>query len=190
MSTVELIGNMVGVTFHNLRGTNIRVVVRVPIIEVKRPRLSIDALSDLKENISANKSPIIMIPFIAHYQQIERKICELISLNLDNMIFDELSPRTQDYCGIVISDGSGTGKTCIGFEINNIVERNELTKDLKDDANATFEHIYINMDEIKSLLGPGLDDNANNEYPSISQHINEAYKLLTVLIVTYYFTKA
>nr|CAG8437424.1 12307_t:CDS:2 [Entrophospora candida] len=62
-------------------------------------------------------------------------------------------------CGIVISGGSGTGKTRIGFEIENIVECNEWTKTLKDKLDATFEHIYININEIINILEPGLEDN-------------------------------
>jgi hypothetical protein len=155
---------------------------------VKRARLSIDSLSDLKRIISADGSPITFIPFVAR-PQIEEKICEVININLLNM-FDIISPRTQDYRGIVISGGSGTGKTRIGFEINNIVERNGTTKELKDQLDATFEHIYINMDEIKNLLGSGLDDDINNRYPRISEHINQADKFIIILILIYFFTKA
>jgi hypothetical protein len=100
------------------------------------------------------------------------------------------TPRTQDYCGIIISGGSGTGKTRIGFEVNKISERNKAIKKLKDYANATFEHIYINMDEIKSLLESGLDNDMNNKHPQILEHINKADKMLIILILTYFFTKA
>ena len=34
--------------------------------------------------------------------------------------------QIQDYTGIVIPGGSGTGKTHIGFEINNFVKHNEV----------------------------------------------------------------
>jgi hypothetical protein len=156
--------------------------------EVKRARFSIDSLPDLRRIVSADKSPISLVHFVAR-PQIERKICEVIGLNLKNMMCDKPSPRTQDYRGIVISGGSGTGKTRIGFEINNIVEHNELTKGLKDDLDATFEHIYINMDEIKSLLGPGLDDDVNNKYPQITEDITKASILLRKLIVIYFLTK-
>ncbi len=156
--------------------------------EVERDMFSIDSLPDLRRIVSADKSPISLVHFVARLQ-IKRKICEVIGLNLKNMMYDKLSPRTQDYRGIVITGRSGTGKTRIGFEINNIVEHNELTKGLKDDLGATFEHIYINMDEIKSLLGPGLDDDVNNKYSQITEDITKASILLRKLIVIYFLTK-
>ncbi|PKY44600.1 hypothetical protein RhiirA4_458946 [Rhizophagus irregularis] len=105
-------------------------------VTAKRIRPSIDFLLDLRRKISADENPIILIPFITR-PEIE-DISALIS--------------------IIISGKSGTGKTRIGFEINNIVEHHKYLKKLKDDVNAIFEHIYINMDEIKNLLGPGLDN--------------------------------
>ncbi|CAJ0647874.1 14172_t:CDS:2, partial [Entrophospora sp. SA101] len=81
----------------------------------ERVRLSIDSLSDLKRVILANEYPVTFVPFIAH-PEIEKDICEIIHLNLMSLF----SPRSQDYCGIVISGGSDTGKTHIGFETENI----------------------------------------------------------------------
>nr|CAG8442905.1 13164_t:CDS:2 [Entrophospora candida] len=110
--------------------------------EAKRVRLSIDSLSDLKRVILANEYPVTFVPFIAH-PEIEKDICEIIHLNLMSLF----------------SGGSGTGKTHIGFEIENIVEHNEWTKTLKDKLDATFEHIYININELINILEPGLEDN-------------------------------
>ncbi|RIA96857.1 hypothetical protein C1645_871831 [Glomus cerebriforme] len=151
-------------------------------IELERARLSINFLLDLTD-----KSPITLIPFVSR-PQIEEKLCKILNQNLSNMTPKPM-PRTQDYCGIVISGGSGIGKTRIGFEISKIAERNKAIKKLKDRANATFEHIYINMDEIKSLLGPGLDDDVNNKYDRIPEHITKASILLKKLIVIYFLTK-
>ncbi|CAJ0839766.1 19502_t:CDS:2, partial [Entrophospora sp. SA101] len=69
----------------------------------------------LKRVILANEYPVTFVPFIAH-PEIEKDICEIIHLNLMSLF----SPRSQDYCGIVISGGSDTGKTHIGFETENI----------------------------------------------------------------------
>jgi hypothetical protein len=46
------------------------------------------------------------------------------------------------------------------------------------------------MDEIKSLLGPGLKDDVNNIYDQIPEDITKASILLKKLIVIYFFTKA
>ncbi|RHZ68602.1 hypothetical protein Glove_294g172 [Diversispora epigaea] len=154
-----------------------------PVV-AKRAKFSIDSISDLERIISADECPITLIPFVSR-PQIEDKVCELIDLNLINIP----SPRTQDYRGIVISSGNGTGKTRIGFEINNISERNEIIKKNKNRLKATFEHIYININEIKSLLGPGLNDDINNKYERIPEHINKASILLRKFIAIYFLTK-
>ncbi|CAH1766703.1 1216_t:CDS:2, partial [Entrophospora sp. SA101] len=97
--------------FNNKRRSGSKLVS----MKAKRVRLSIDSLSDLKRVILANEYPVTFVPFIAH-PEIEKDICEIIHLNLMSLF----SPRSQDYCGIVISGGSDTGKTHIGFETENI----------------------------------------------------------------------
>src|SRR5690348_4876366 len=79
--------------------------------EAKRARLSINFLLGLKRFITADESPIALIPFVAR-PQIEEQICKVLNQNLSNMT-PKPTPRTQDYCGIIISGGSGTGKTRI-----------------------------------------------------------------------------
>ncbi|CAG8585149.1 11653_t:CDS:2 [Funneliformis caledonium] len=157
------------------------------ISEVKRPKLSIDSLSDLRRIILADKSLITLIPFVSR-PQIEEKLCKVLNQNLSNMTF-KLTPQTQNYCGIVISGRSGTRKTHIEFEIDKIAKCNKAIKKLKDHMNATFEHIYISIDEIKSLLRLELDNDVNNKYSQILENINKASIFLKKLIVIYFLVQ-
>ncbi|CAG8591209.1 3957_t:CDS:2 [Ambispora gerdemannii] len=53
----------------------------------------------------------------------------------------------------------------IGFEVKNFIINDERTQTQTNHLNATFEHLYIDMNEIKNFLGDGLDYKPEETFP-------------------------
>ncbi|CAB4432427.1 unnamed protein product [Rhizophagus irregularis] len=125
------------------------------------------------------------------YKYIERThiqqfIKDTIKTNLE--AFEIGSSRTNDYQGISISGGSGTGKTRHGFETINII------KDLKQIKDGSFEviHIFVQIFSRSSLAHfdkRPLRDPSTGRYPHVASHVNLVGHYLALAIASYYFTK-
>jgi len=125
------------------------------------------------------------------YRYIERThiqefIRNRIEINL--RAFERGSSRQNDYQGISISGGSGTGKTRHGFETINII------KDLKQIKDGSFEviHIFVHIFPESSLVRfdkrPPRDQ-STGRYPRDPSHVNNVGSYLALAIASYYFTK-
>ncbi len=121
------------------------------------------------------------------YKYIERNhiqefIREKIKINLDTFG----SSHMNDYQGISISGGTGTGKTRHGFETINII------KDLKQIKDHSFKpiHIFIQIFPESSLVR--FDNRPpptpTGYYPRNQSHVNSVGRYLALAIASYYLT--
>ncbi|CAI2180629.1 7842_t:CDS:2 [Funneliformis geosporum] len=130
-------------------------------------------------------------PVITMYKYIERThIQEFIQnrIEINLCAFERGSSRQNDYQGISISSGSGTGKMRHGFETINII------KDLKQIKDSNFEviHIFVQIFLESSLVHFDkclLRDQSTGRYPHDLSHVNNVSIYLALAIASYYFTK-
>ncbi len=119
----------------------------------------------------------------AHIQEFIRN---RIEVNL--RAFEKGSSRQNDYQGISISGGSGTGKTRHGFETINIIKD---LKQIKDGGCKTI-HIFIQIFPESTLVyfdkRPPRDQ-FTGRYPRNPSHVNSVGHYLALAIASYYFTK-
>ncbi|RGB34955.1 hypothetical protein C1646_759942 [Rhizophagus diaphanus] len=152
----------------------------------KRNKISFDSLLKLRKHISADKPPVLFIPFVPH-PDIQKRICDQICVNI---FFVYGTKRTQDYQGITLSGGSGVGKTRIGFEIKNFITKDERIQTYVKKLKVTFKHIFISMKEILNFLGEEQERNPETKiYPQILEDSNKAENVLIMLIAIYFFAK-
>ncbi|CAG8832559.1 16729_t:CDS:2, partial [Gigaspora margarita] len=77
---------------------------------------SMNSMSELKRHVTIIKALVEFIRFVSH-PIIQNNICNIIYSNLELCG----STRSQNFCGIVISGGSGIGETHIGFKTKNFI---------------------------------------------------------------------
>ncbi|CAB4409993.1 unnamed protein product [Rhizophagus irregularis] len=149
-------------------------------------KISFESLLELGDHFSADKEPVIFVPFIPRLN-IQESICNHIYTNI---FFVYGTNRKQDYQGIIIYGGNGVGKTRIGFEIENFIAEDEWIQRCIETLKVNFKHIFINMREILDLLGEQQIKNPEtNTYPQIPKDIEKAVNVLNMCIAIYFFAK-
>ncbi|PKY57575.1 hypothetical protein RhiirA4_478724 [Rhizophagus irregularis] len=148
--------------------------------------ITIEKIVKTSQIIGNKDSPVITMYKYIERTHIQQFIKDTIKTNLE--AFEIGSSRTNDYQGISISGGSGTGKTRHGFETINII------KDLKQIKDGSFEviHIFVQIFSRSSLAHfdkRPLRDPSTGRYPHVASHVNLVGHYLALAIASYYFTK-
>ncbi|CAG8575010.1 3325_t:CDS:2, partial [Ambispora gerdemannii] len=173
---------IVGEYFNEIPTSNdIRIIVQTPATEA-----SLSTESIINAGLKMQKMDEYIVTM---YKYIERPhirlfIRDRIQNNLD--AFMRESSRPNDYQGISISGGSGTGKTRHGFEAKNMIS------DFDEIGDGSFKviHIFTQVDFSIVNFGeyPALDP-STKRYPHIVEHEKLVSQHLALAIATYLFTE-
>ncbi|CAG8486380.1 23024_t:CDS:2 [Cetraspora pellucida] len=164
--------------FHNLDSKDIRIIILPPTTA----SLSIESIINAGLKIKkANDRLVTMYKYVER-PHIRRFIQDRLQSNI--AAFRRGSYRPNDYQGISISGGSGTGKTRLGFEVINMIDLEKI-----ENFDIKTIHIFAQISYYTVDFGkrPELDQ-TTKRYPHISEHVKLVSQYLALAISTYWFT--